>query len=283
MLPPLAADPQAWTLLTPDSLDRLLPAEPNSLPEAIQFAECEGVAPAELMCAPLLATTRLLIAQASAIDGLKLTATGNLSRSDVRVLFDALSWPDFDKAAVLALNKTLNEADVGPVEITRLVTREAKLVAHQQSRIRATKLGAALAQPENGVELFRLLFAVLFWRVNLGYFDRVPIEGWPQDHIGLVLWCMSASTDRWCRVTDLVDVTTVPDPRFGAYEFDFRGFAMESRVLRPLTWLGLMESRAEDPCDGLGMVTPRRYRKTPLFDRLLKFDVDLRDVPAGRH
>lgn len=76
---------------------------------------------------------------------------------------------------------------------------------------------------------------------------------------------------------------SVPDPRFGAYEFDFRGFAMESRVLRPLTWLGLMESRADDAHDGLGIVTPRLYRKTPLFDRLLTLDVDPRDVPARRH
>ncbi|SEH88826.1 hypothetical protein SAMN02799636_04295 [Methylobacterium sp. 275MFSha3.1] len=226
---------------------------------------------------------RLLIEQAAAGDGLKLTATGNLSRADVRVLFDALSWPDYDKANILALNKVLNEADVGPVEITRRVAQEAKLLGRRQGRIRATKLGATLAQSSNALALFRLLFTVLFWRVNLGYFDRVPVEGWPQDHIGLVLWCLSASADRWSRAVDLVEVSTVRDPRFGAYEFDFRGFAMESRVLRPLTWLGLMESRADAAHDSLGMVTPRLYRKTPLFDRLLTFDVDLRDVPAGRH
>lgn len=283
MPPHFAAGPPAWTLLTPDSLNRLLPTEPKSLPEAIRIAAAQNAGPPELASAPLLATTRLLIEHGAAGDGLKLTATGNLSRADVRALFDALSWPNYDKATVLALNKVLNEADVGPVEITRLVAQEAKLLGRRQGRLRATKLGKELVQPANDLALFRLLFTVLFWRVNLGYFDRVPVEGWPQNHIGLVLWCLSASTDRWSRVTDLVDVATVPDPRFGSYEFDFRGFAMESRVLRPLTWLGLTESRADDAHDGLSMVTPRRYRKTPLFDGLLRFDVDLRDVPAGRH
>jgi len=283
MLPHLAAGPPAWTLLTPDSLNRLLPAEPNSLPEAIKIAAGEDARPPELASAPLLATTRLLIEQAAAGDGLKLTATGNLSRADVRVLFDALSWPDYDKATVLALNKVLNEADVGPVEITRLVAQEAKLLGRRQDRIRATKLGTTLAQSASDLALFRLLFTILFWRVNLGYFDRVPVEAWPQDHIGIVLWCLSASAGRWSRAAELVEVNTVPDPRFGAYEFDFRGFALESRVLRPLTWLGLMESRGDDAHDGLGMVTPRLYRMSPHFDRLLRFDVNLREIPAGRH
>jgi hypothetical protein len=283
MPPPLAAGPPAWTLITSDSLNRLLTAEPKSLPKAIKIAAGEEIGPPELASAPLLATTRLLIEQAAAGDGLKLTATGNLSRADVRVLFDALSWPDYDKATVLALNKVLNEADVGPVEITRLVAQEAKLLGRRQGRLRASKLGKELVQAGNDLGLFRLLVTVLFWQVNLGYFDRVPVEGWPQDHIGIVLWCLSASADRWSRSVDLVEVSTVPDARSGAYEFDFRSFALESRVLRPLTWLGLMESRGDDAHDGLGMVTPRPYRKTPLFDRLLAFDVDLRDVPAERH
>lgn len=282
-MPPFAATPPAWTLLTPDSLNRLLTAEPNSLPKAIWIAADEGGGPPELASAPLLATTRLLVEQAAAGDGLKLTATGNLSRADVRLMFNTLSWPDYDKATVLALSKVLNEADVGPVEITRLVAQEAKLLGRRQGRIRATKLGATLAESPNIFALFRLLFTVLFWRVNLGYFDRMPVEGWPQDHIGIVLWCLSASADQWSRVDDLVAVIPVPDPRFEAYEFDFREFAMESRVLRPLTWLGLIESRADDAHDGLGMVTPRLYRKSPLFDRLLRFDVNLREIPAERH
>lgn len=283
MPPHLAAGPPAWTLLTPDSLNRLLPAKPNLLPEAIRIAADQDAGPPELASAPLLATTRLMIEHGAAGDGLKLTATGNLSRADVRVLFDALSWPDYDKATVLALNKVLNEADVGPVEITRLVAQEAKLLGRRQGRIRATKLGKELVQPANDLALLRLLFTVLFWRANLSYFDRVPVEGWPQDHIGIVLWCLSVCSDPWNRADDLVEISTVPDTRFDKYEFDYRGFALESRVLRPLTWLGLVESRGDDAYDGPGIVTPRLYRKTPLFDRLLTFDVDLRDVPAKRH
>jgi hypothetical protein len=270
-------------VLTPGSLNRLLPAKPNSLPEAIRIAEDQDAEPPELASAPLLATTRLLIERAAAGNGLKLTATGNLSRADVRALLDVLSWPDFDKASVLAVNKVLNEADVGPVEISRIVAQEAKLLRTYKGLLKATKLGETLMHPESSLALFRLLFTIQFWRINPGYWDRVPVGDWPQDHIGIALWCVSVLTDRWLRAADLVDVVTVPDTRFSAYEFDFRSYALESRVLRPLTWLGLMESRADDVQDGPTVVSSRLYRKTLLLDRLLSFDVRLSDVPAARH
>jgi hypothetical protein len=48
-----------------------------------------------------------------------------------------------------------------------------------------------------------------------------------------------------------------------------------SRILRPLTWLGLIESR-RSIADGEFSV--HEYRKSPLFDKMLKFDTD---VAAG--
>jgi hypothetical protein len=49
---------------------------------------------------------------------------------------------------------------------------------------------------------------------------------------------------------------------------------MEARILRPLVWFGLLESRtqARSPTE---VVERRLYRKAPLFDRFLKFDVQV--------
>jgi hypothetical protein len=70
-------------------------------------------------------------------------------------------------------------------------------------------------------------------------------------------------------------------PVIGVLEvaWDLGSFAMEARILRPLTWFGLLESRWEGKA-GLG--EPRLYRKTPLFDRFLKFNVQI-ERPAARH
>ena len=47
--------------------------------------------------------------------------------------------------------------------------------------------------------------------------------------------------------------------------------AMEARILRPLVWFGLLESRTR----AKSAVDRRLYRKTPLFDRFVKFDVQI--------
>jgi hypothetical protein len=49
---------------------------------------------------------------------------------------------------------------------------------------------------------------------------------------------------------------------------------MEARILRPLVWFGLLESRTE-PRSPTEFVERRLYRKTPLFDRFVKFDVQI--------
>ena len=50
--------------------------------------------------------------------------------------------------------------------------------------------------------------------------------------------------------------------------------AMEARILRPLHWFGLLEHRSEAiPGERFG--ERHFYRKSPLFDRFLRFDVEI--------
>ncbi|MCJ2022099.1 hypothetical protein MKK84_32650 [Methylobacterium sp. E-065] len=230
--------------------------------------------------APLVGTTRLMIQRAQALAGLTLTATGALSRADVRALFDAMTWPGYNKAQELLMNKVLNEIDVMPVEATRLIAQTAKLFRKGQKRLIATKAGAALGREEQASELFRCLFETVFWRVNLGYFDRVPTEAWPQNHIGIVLWCLSITSPEWVAREDLMRSCTVWDPALDHGPADFAGFAFESRVLRPLTWLGLFETQLAGDESAPSWRRDRQYRKAPLFDQAIRFRLELAK-PAG--
>ena len=108
--------------------------------------------------------------------GLKLTATGALSRADTKALFDEIEWPDYDKAKVLAFNKVLNEDDVLPVQLTRIVLQEAKLLRARKGRLLATKRARELLGLDRTAELYRDLFEASFWRINLAYFDRIPVN-----------------------------------------------------------------------------------------------------------
>ncbi|GJE44357.1 hypothetical protein AEGHOMDF_3545 [Methylobacterium soli] len=224
---------------------------------------------------PLLATTRLLIERAQVCGGLTLTATGALSRADTRAIFDVMSWPGYDKAHVLVMNKVLNEADVMPVEATRLIAQTAKLLRRRDLRLLATKKAQALLAEGQTADLFRLLFEIVFWRINLGYFDRVPVEQWPQNHIGIVLWCLSVAAQDWSTPAEMVPVCTVPDEALEDGPADFPGFAFLSRVLQPLTWFGLMELRLIGEESQPEWRRERQYRKTTLYDRVLHFDVEV--------
>ena len=267
----------AWTLLERRSIAALLTPEPR-LPNAIQVSS--AVSPDEIAAAPIMRAIRLMVERVVASDGLMLTARGSLTRADISALFEAMDWPDYDKDSVLAVNKVLNEADVLPIQFTRIVAQETKLLRPRKGRLLATKRVRDLLSPERAADLFRSLLEAAFWRINLGYFDRFPIEHWPQTHIGVVLWSLSVAAHRWTKPEALLAACTMPDESFAGAAKDVPGIAMVTRVLRPLTWFGLMECMepADRPKPAWGSL--RLYRKSRLFDRLLSFDVQTR-MPSG--
>ena len=63
---------------------------------------------------------------------------------------------------------------------------------------------------------------------------------------------------------------------------DFPAFAFEARVLRPLMWFGLLEQHSPGHSRPLRGERPL-YRKAPLFDRFLTFDVALEGGDQSRH
>jgi hypothetical protein len=153
-----------------------------------------------------------------------------------------------------------------------------KLVRVQRDKLVPTRLGKGMLVPERHGALQALLFHIALWHMNLAYFDRNPIDSWPQSHTSIVLWSLSASANDWLHPDKLTRLCTVPVIGVLESDWDLGSFAMESRILRPLTWFGLLESRRER--EGLG--EPRLYRKTPLFDQFLKFSVKI-ERPATRH
>jgi len=170
----------------------------------------------------------------------------------------------------------LNEDDVLPVQLTRIVSQDAKLLRARKGRLLATKRARELLGPDRTSDLFRDLLETSFWRINLAYFDRVPVNYWPAPHIGVVLWSLSVAAHSWTEPEALVATCTMPEASFSGRALDFPSFALVARVLRPLTWFGMMErSPRTDSPPHLGG-TLELYRKTPLFDEVLSFDVRVR-------
>lgn len=250
------------------------------MPQAIWLTPHE-VSVETALAVPLVIGARLLLERAVAQGGLVLTPAGFLKRADVRHVFDQTEWPGYDKADTLRMNKVINEQDAYGVFFSRIALQAAGLLRKRAGVLKATKLGKALLQPEAAPELLSALFQSVFWRMNLQDFDRNPLQFWPQHHVGLVLWCVSVTAHRWSSAEHLAPLCTIMVTMEQPVAHDLPGFAMATRVLRPLTWLGLLESRRQKRESGWGH--NEDFRKTALFDQMLEFRVELIGEDDARH
>jgi hypothetical protein len=266
----------AWTMLEFDSFNSLH-QEPSAGNHAIRLEP--NLTETDLAGSAVTRTARNLLQRAADEGGLKLTATGNLSRSVVAEMVEAIEWPGLDKDELFQFHKVINEPDFLPLHFVRVLLQGTKLVRVHREKLALTRLGKAIRAPERHGALQALLFHIALWHLNLGYFDRNSIESWPQTHTGIVLWSLSASAGDWLDRERLTRLCTVPVVGVLESEWDLGSSAMESRILRPLTWFGLLESRWEGKA-GLG--EPRLYRKSPLFDRFIKFNIQVEGLTT-RH
>ncbi len=109
-------------------------------------------------------------------------------------------------------------------------------------------------------------------RYNLAYLDRRPFKESFQPQIGLTMFLMSQVAETPRLPEELLAITALPiDPPQS--DFPFRPETVyHARVLRYLEWFGLLEKVRIAANDQVG--EQHLYRKTPLFDRFLSFDIE---------
>jgi hypothetical protein len=261
----------AWTMLEFNSLNALR-HEPSGGNHAIRLEP--DLANAEISGSAVTTNCLVLLRRAAETGGLKLTATGNLSRAVVEEMFGIIKAPGYDKTELLRVQKVINEPDFLPLHFVRMLTQTAKLVRTHRGKLVATPLGRRILGLEQHGPLQALLFHVALWRMNLAFFDGYPLDSWPQSEVGVILWSLSASAHDWLPRETLTRLCAPPVIGVLESQWDFGSSAMEARILRPSVWFGLLESRTE-PRSPTEVVEPRLYRKAPLFDRFVKFDVQI--------
>src|SRR5258708_39773557 len=124
----------------------------------------------------------MLLDRASGPGGLKLTATGNLSRAVVAEMVKVIGWPGLDKSDLFAFHRVISEPDFLPVHLVRVLLQRTKLLRKQRDKLVPTRLGKKLLSPDQYGALHAILFHIALWHLNLGSFDRNPIYAWPQSH-----------------------------------------------------------------------------------------------------
>lgn len=224
----------------------------------------------------------ILLRTATAVPGLKLTATGNLARSVVADMIERFEWPSFDRAQMYRFNKVINEPDFWPLLFVRQIAEAMRFLRKSKGHVRTSPLGREALTEANLPALQALLFHVTMWHVDLSDFGRGMHGRWPQGDVGVVLWSLSVAAIDWQSPERLTRLCTIPDNRLLAAEWDSSSMIMEARILRTLQWFGLLDHRTE-AIEGPRFGERHFYRKTALFDRFLSFDVSTEASEAIRH
>jgi hypothetical protein len=192
----------AWTMLEYDSFTSLR-KEPSAGNQAINLTQTH------LSGSAVTRNALLVLRRAADKDRLALTATGNLSRAVVAEMCEIIEWPDYDKQELFRFSKVINEPDFLPLHFVRVLAQATKLFRAQHGKLMPTRLGSMLVEKRHGA-LQALLFHIALWHLNLRYFDRNPIDSWPQGGVGVVLWSLSASANDWLDRETLTRLCTIP-------------------------------------------------------------------------
>jgi hypothetical protein len=203
---------------------------------------------ADLADAEFFFNARLFLAALAEEDGAPTTATGNLNRVFVGRMFDHLKLPQPSRDSIRHVCKVVNEQDVRPLHLARVVSECAKLVARRKKRFHLTKAGRALISDEQAGALYRTLFLAYFQRFDLRYgFHFRDVPG-IQSTMTVILWRLDTVADDWTPVRGLAPDILLPGVlnqmhQAMAYEYDTEEWILAGYILNPLFDLGLIETK----------------------------------------
>lgn len=208
--------------------------------------------------------------------GIRLTKSGALCRKCVTWAAKEFRWPGHEPEELYRLNRVLNEQDFPPVAIMHDLLVAAKLMRHFKGKAVLTKLGRELLGDYGAVQI--ALFETWFTRFDFAYFERFGMSEIPGgDDYGHFFGVIANRTAEWVSVADLTQWCIPVDMinQFHISPLDEACWHLNSRLIRPLNWLGLLEVNHKD---GLSPFSEQLIRKTKLFDEFLSFP----SIPAGQ-
>ncbi len=202
--------------------------------------------------------------------GAKLTTKGHLSRKFVETLLDQFRWQDRDANEIRAICKVVNEHDFTPAMYLHALFRVAGLVRPEKGMLKLTRKGRKLLPEEEAGRLQALLFRTTFAKYNPAYLDRLNMPEIFAPQISLILYLIGQFCTDWRAAGPLMRSVTLPVRELPeSKHFDLPAAAFEVRVLQYLCWFGLLEDGKQAANDD--WLQPRLYRKTALYDQMLRF------------
>jgi len=230
----------------------------------------------------LFRNARTLVNALNESGGTRATGAGNLNRKFVGEMMEKIELPPKTVLTIRRVNKVINEWDVWPLHITRIIVELAGLIRRHKCMFKAIQKKQHLLADEQAGLLYNLLFLTFFRRFHLAYLDNMNEAPLVQDTLPITLFMVSRLMNDWVTVDEVVDFLfpaqvrqQFPVPAYG----DIAASLADTRIMTPLLWLGLLEERGQDERSW----TKTELRKTDLFDRVLQFNVKIGSTSGYLH
>ncbi|TVQ26800.1 MAG: hypothetical protein EA382_04855 [Spirochaetaceae bacterium] len=258
--------------LTDDQIETL--SDGRHLERAKVFEVAPRLEPSDLDAAPVLSQTVALLIAIDSREPVRATAHGNLPVVIVKELFAGVfsdAEPDF-----VRVNR---EDDSMVLSRVRRLAQKAGLVWFRANAFGLTKPGRVALQSDDYAEIYRrLLEAHLRNPAAIDRFDRIPVGRAVAQTVPLLLFAARDTTGECLYEEDFSDLiwAVCDDQRAGSDDLDhaihlrfFERFGVHFGLFQEgPTWKPPVEIPSR-PFSSLA-----RWRRTPLFDRVLRWHVD---------
>lgn len=200
------------------------------------------------------------------------TATGNLNRKVVKAAFDRMRLSDIYKEDVRRFCKVINEPDLGPLYILRVICELTGLIRLRKKRFTVLKKHQKLLSDSEAGQLYHMLFLACFRKFNLGFYDRFPDLDSLQGTIAYSFYRLSTLAQEPVSIVGLAEKILLPPVLKEVKalpEWMKPDWIISARILQHMESFGLVK------CIGDGDELDSRKGsvvKTELFDNFMWFE-----------
>lgn len=231
-----------------------------------------GLSSADLQNAEFFQNTRRFLLALQEQGKTAATATGNLNRVFVRQMLDRMQMTGLQRETILQVNKVLNEQDLWPLHLGRVVSERAVLVTHRSKVFKLTRQGADLLAENRAGELYHALFIAYFRKFNLHYIFHLRDVPAIQQTMAAILWRLGDVLEDWRPVKGLAPQILLPRVLQQLHEaminqYDNEEWIFSGYVLDPLQSFGLVERLRKS--DWRGITEKDSVRITLLWKKFI--------------
>jgi hypothetical protein len=269
-----APDPEMGGL-SPEQVTRLVYSEWGAAGSPIRFNT--DIPLTELAKASFFREARTLLKAVLDSGGVRATPSGNLPRAFVSAVLPLMCDADA-LAEVYRYRKAVNEQDVRPLHIARVVAQTAGLLRLQKGIFTLPRAKESLLSDAQAGELYRGLFVAFFRKFNLAYAHPFAVAARGlQTCVGYTLYRLGIVASDWLAADALSDQALLPAVR-DEIAAGIRGHVywtvsrvMTGRLVSPLIQWGLLEGHYEPLSEYARDL--KTVRITPLYKAFLRFDL----------